>query len=94
MSVVLDCNCADCKSLGKYLASPEQRCDLPLAKKRRMHLHRVIDGAELPVSHTTLREGSPQVLQLAKKRLLFKIDKQLRAQTAALLKKVNSLDFE
>jgi len=94
MSVVLDCNCADCRSLGKYLASPEQRCDLPLAKKRRMHLHRVIDGAELPVSHTTLREGSPQVLQLVKKRLLFKIDKQLRAQTAALLKKVNSLDFE
>ena len=94
MSVVLDCSCADCGSLGKYLSSPEQRCDLPLAKHRRMHLHRVIDGAELPVSHTTLREGRPQVLQLVKKRLLFKIDKQLRAQATALLKKVDSLDFE
>ena len=41
-----------------------------------------------------LREGRPYVLQLVKKRVLFKIDKQMRAQDKALLKKVNSLDFE
>jgi hypothetical protein len=93
MNERLACHCADCKSLAKFLSSPEQRCSMPLAKNRRLHLHRVIDGAELPVSHTTERKGSPYVLQLVKKRLLFNIENQQRKQDVKLLKKIESLQF-
>ena len=51
-----------------------------------------IDHAELPVSHVTLRKGSPYVLQLTKKRLLFKNEKQQRAQDKELLAKMESLE--
>jgi hypothetical protein len=94
MSVEIECHCADCGSLSKFLTSSEQHHSMPLAKNRRLHVHRVIDSAELPVSHATLRKGSPFVLQLVKKRLLFKIEKQQRELDLALLKKVESLDFE
>jgi len=93
MSVELDCKCADCSSLSAFLSSPEQYDNMPLAKNRRLHLHGKIDYAELPVSHVTLRKGSPYVLQLSKKRVLFKIDKKRRTQDMKLLAKVESLEY-
>ncbi|HPI41112.1 MAG TPA: hypothetical protein PLJ21_09930 [Pseudobdellovibrionaceae bacterium] len=60
-------NCQDCKHLSKFLlSSTDQKMVWPLAKQRRQHIHDVIDGLDIPVSHTTLREGSPQKLVLTK----------------------------
>jgi hypothetical protein len=38
----------------------------PLAKPRRQHLHQRIDETELPVTHTTIRQGGPHKLVLTK----------------------------
>ena len=53
--------------LTAFLADPSiQRTTWPLAKPRRQHLHQRIDEAELPVTHTTVRQGSPHQLVLTK----------------------------
>ena len=93
MFVKLECKCADCSSLSTFLSSTEQFEYMPLAKQRRLHLHRKIDHAELPVSHTTLRKGSPYVLQLAKKRVLFKNDEKRRKLDTELLARIEAVDF-
>jgi len=66
---------------------------MPLAKARRMHIHRIIDGLELPLSHVTLRQGRPQVLQLCKLQVLFRRDKSERKRNQALLVKLRKLQF-
>ena len=59
--------CADCTALAAFLADPAaQQATWPLAKPRRQHLHQRIDEAELPVTHTTTRQGSPHKLVLTK----------------------------
>lgn len=67
----LGCSCEDCAELGRFLGSSEQELDLPLNKERRRHIHDVVRVHELPVSHTTLRQGRPFVLQLRKLKSLF-----------------------
>ena len=90
----LGCRCEDCRQLRCFLVSPKQKkLDMPLAKARRMHLHRIIDSLELPVSHVTLRQGRPQVLQLRKLKVLFKLDKSDRKQKQGLLVKLRKLQF-
>lgn len=46
----------------------------PLAKPRRQHIHGMIDGQGLPVTHTTERTGSPHKLKLRKTDRLMKAD--------------------
>ena len=46
----------------------------PLAKDQRAHVHRTIDGYDLPVTHTTRRIGRPFTLVLEKTAILFKRD--------------------
>lgn len=89
--VPLNCHCADCKELAAFLRSRTKREHIwPLNKQRRLHIHRQIDAAALPVLHTTRREGSPQKLILKKTNALFTQDKQrhqkLRAELKALQK--------
>jgi len=66
-----DCTCADCQTLAEFLSSTDAAVDLPLAKDRRRHLHGAIGALEIPVSHTTRREGRPFVLELRKSHTLF-----------------------
>ena len=66
------CSCADCLTLTSFLQSKDAAIDLPLAKARRQHLHQAISVLDIPVSHTTRREGRPFVLELRKKKSLFK----------------------
>ena len=62
-----DTCCADCTTFAAFLADPAiQRTTWPLAKPRRQHLHQRIDEAELPVTHTTIRQGSPHQLVITK----------------------------
>jgi predicted 2-oxoglutarate/Fe(II)-dependent dioxygenase YbiX len=76
----LGCACADCKELSQFLRSSRADCDWPLNKDRRQHIHQTIDSAQLPVMHTTLRRGSPHVLQLRKDRSLFSRERAYRAR--------------
>ncbi|AVP96511.1 hypothetical protein C7S18_04550 [Ahniella affigens] len=69
---ILPCHCELCEVLETFLKSPvKQLLEWPLAKERRMHIHRVIDASELPLIHTTKRVGSPQKLIIQKTPALF-----------------------
>jgi hypothetical protein len=69
------CSCRLCETLSQFLrASNELRFDWKLAKDHRAHIHRAVDAHDLPVTHTTLRRGSPFTLVLAKTAVLFERD--------------------
>ena len=89
----LDCTCDDCVELIELLRSPAERArDWPLNKERRRHLHGRIDATELPVSHTTLRRGSPHVLQLRKLPILFEREAAHREELSATLRELRGLE--
>ena len=81
----LGCSCADCKVLSQFLRSSRTEHDWPLNKDRRQHIHRTLDSAKLPVLHTTLRRGSPHVLQLRKDRSLFSRERAYRSRVRVIL---------
>ena len=63
----LSCKCADCRVLSKFLADPNEReCRMPLGKDRRKHLHGIIEGDRLDVTHVTERRGRPFTLVCTK----------------------------
>lgn len=69
------CNCHDCKYLKEFLASSKLKTySWPLAKNRRQHIHTVLEESALPVTHVTLRQGSPQKLVLTKTDKLIKME--------------------
>ena len=83
----MTCTCALCKTLGRFLAAPDQRrLDWPLASEGRRHVHEQIDGYDLPVSHSTRRSGRPYTLMLAKQDALFARELQRRMQRERDLK--------
>jgi hypothetical protein len=74
--------CVACKTLERFLGDAVQQIKKwPLAKDGRRHIHQIIEGMEIPVSHTTTRTGSPFTLVLTKSASLFKLD-QDRAEAA------------
>ena len=63
----LSCKCADCRVLGRFLASPNEReCRMPLNKDRRRHLHGIIEANRCDVTHVTERKGRPFTLVCTK----------------------------
>ncbi len=63
----VSCQCADCQVLSEYLKSSEMKEKVwPLASARRQHIHRMIDGMGVPVTHVTQKQGSPYKLVLKK----------------------------
>ena len=63
----LSCKCKDCQALAKFLADPEKpQARFPMAKARRQHLHRVIDGHRCDCTHVTERRGNPLTLVCTK----------------------------
>lgn len=81
----LRCRCADCEVLLQFLRSARTEQDWPLNKERRQHIHGTLESAKLPVLHTTLRRGSPQVLQLRKDRSLFLRERAHRSRVEEIL---------
>jgi hypothetical protein len=74
--------CEDCATLAAFLADPLARqLTWPLAKPRRQHIHHRLDEAELPVTHTTTRQGSPHKLVLTKTPELHRRDAERRRAT-------------
>lgn len=87
--------CDDCTTLAGFLADPTvQRTTWPLAKARRQHIHHRIDDAELPVTHATLREGSPHKLVLTKTTELHRRDAERRATLAAAFEAIKPLSTQ
>jgi hypothetical protein len=79
-----DCACDLCRPLRGFLADPLRRVfEWPLAKERRHHVHSRIDGAELPVTHVTRRQGRPFTLVLTKTDEVFTRDLRSRASATA-----------
>ena len=63
----LSCSCGDCGTLSAFLANPDQKQGrFPLAKRRRQHLHQIIDGNRCDLTHVTERRGSPFTLVCTK----------------------------
>ncbi len=63
----LSCKCNDCRVLSGFLADPDnEQLRLPLAKRRRQHLHQIIDGNGCDLTHVTERRGSPHTLVCTK----------------------------
>ena len=84
--VPLSCHCALCAKLSAFLSHPQMtRFEWPLAKDRRQHIHQILDGHHLPVSHETTRRGSPFTLVLTKQPVLFQHAAALRKKQQELL---------
>ena len=64
--------------LHAFLESERVSLAWPLAKDRRQHIHGVIDGLGLPVTHVTRRQGRPFALVLTKTAALFRREVQWR----------------
>ncbi len=84
--VPLSCHCALCAKLSAFLSHPQMtRFEWPLAKDRRQHIHHILDGHHLPVSHETTRRGSPFTLVLTKQPVLFQHAAALRKKQQEFL---------
>jgi len=84
------CNCADCGTLNLFLQSKDATMKVwPLAKRRRQHIHRIIDAMRLPITHQTKRTGSPQQLVLKKTNKLFTQENTRRIKLNSTLELLN-----
>ena len=74
------CACDLCGTLRTFLMDENRRTfEWPLAKDGRKHVHSQVDGAELPVTHMTRRQGRPYTLVLKKTDALFARELEARA---------------
>jgi predicted 2-oxoglutarate/Fe(II)-dependent dioxygenase YbiX len=85
IKTISPCKCKDCTHLNEFLASSSlESYSWPLAKNRRQHIRTVLNDSGLPVTHVTLRQGSPQKLVLTKTANLIKMEQAEKiAATAA-----------
>ena len=90
-SIVLPpgCTCELCQELDEFLTDGSaQQFEWPVAKQKRLHVHRRIDSHELPVQHVTRRSGSPYTLVLTKTRELFERERRQRERWRAALEQL------
>lgn len=75
------CACELCGTLTTFLNDKIRRTfEWHLAKEGRQHVHSRIDGAELPVTHLTRRQGRPYTLVLYKTDALFTREHEARVR--------------
>jgi len=78
------CACGLCDDLRGFLADPGRRTfERRFAEQFRQHVQARIDGLELPITHTTKKQGRPYTLVLTKTDALFTADLQQRSNAAA-----------
>jgi hypothetical protein len=99
--VKLDCVCADCTELVRFMRDPVAKVHrFARRKELRQHLHHQIDSHQLDVTHATERTGSPQTLVCTKnqatyeRRLAqFQVDVELLKELGVLSEtKANRVD--
>jgi hypothetical protein len=73
------CPCELCDLLRQFLADHSERTlEWPIKQDDRRHVHSVIEEAELPVDHTTRRQGRPYTLVLRKTEQTFEREARAR----------------
>ncbi|MFF3159745.1 hypothetical protein [Streptomyces sp. NPDC057910] len=76
--------CDLCPDLDAFLADRTRRVmEWRLAQAGRSHIHGRIDLADLPVSHTTRRQGRPLTLVLTKTSAVFTREQAARTRAEA-----------
>jgi hypothetical protein len=86
------CACDLCTELRGFLSDPARTSwEWPLAEPRRRHVHDRIDRAELPVRHSTRRQGRPYTLVLTKLPDLFERERDARAQDRSNLERITRM---
>ena len=84
--------CSDCQDLARFLSDPVKQVGrFKMAKNRRMHLHRQLDGGGVDASHTTERVGSPQTLVVTKTRTHLKHQREHQAKDLKVLARLRAL---
>jgi len=87
------CQCEDCIKLNIFLQSKETiELRWPLKKSRRSHIHTQIEKISVPVTHQTERKGSPYILVLIKKNILFTQDEQYVKNLKISLGKIKKIN--
>jgi hypothetical protein len=82
------CNCVDCQSLNRFLASPTEKVGrFSVAQKRRQHLHSELDKAGSGCTYETERRGSPQTLVVTKTRAKHQAARKAWATRCGVAKK-------
>ncbi|MBI4908358.1 MAG: 2OG-Fe(II) oxygenase [Acidobacteria bacterium] len=86
LDVELSCSCPDCRELQAFARNPAEHVHrFRVRQDRRRHLHRVIEGHHLDMTHVTDRVGSPQTLVCTKDRRTFhRRVKQYQDEIAAM----------
>ena len=60
IEAAISCTCPSCRRLKSFCADPEATTlRLPLRKELRRHVHGIIDGNGLDMTHETERSGRP-----------------------------------
>ncbi len=89
----LPCKCGDCQELSKFLANPdEEQARFPLAKRRRQHLHQIIDGNHCDLTHVTEHRGSPHTLVCTKPTAAFEAACQVHERDLKNLSRIIALE--
>lgn len=88
----IDCTCADCQELSKFLRDPaEQVHRFRRRKDLRQHLHQQIKRYQLDLSHVTERRGSPQTLVCTKTQASYKRRRAQFQEDEQLIKELEDL---
>ena len=88
----IDCTCADCRELSKFLRDPaEQVHRFRRRKDLRQHLHGQINRHQLDLSHVTERKGSPQSLVCTKTQASYEQRRAQFQEDVQLLKELEDL---
>ncbi|MFO1257730.1 MAG: 2OG-Fe(II) oxygenase [Gammaproteobacteria bacterium] len=83
------CSCSDCRVLYDFLkSSTVKEMRWPMGKDRRAHIHQIIDGLSIPVTHETEHAGSPHKLVLIKKDKLYHQAKKRYIEVEKLLSRL------
>jgi len=89
----LSCNCDECSALSAFLANPDRKQGrFLLAKKRRQHLHQIIDGNLCDLTHVTERRGSPFTLVCTKTTASYEADCKIHERDLQNLSRIIALE--
>ena len=86
----IDCNCADCQELAKFLKDKDAQVHrFSRRKDLRQHLHRQIDNHRIDCAHVTERRGRPFTLVCTKNQASFQRELKQYKTDCKLLDKLS-----
>lgn len=89
----IDCRCADCQSLNRFLAEPQQEtCRLSARKETREHILHSVQRHKCDVTHTLDKSSSPQTLVFRKSTHDYQRTLQTYNEHRKLLEKLSEIE--